>query len=126
MSRILFITQWRGNIDVSFVAVPGKQFILYKGLRNVDMISKHVELGCNTQNNAETADLEQSSLSNDIFLGARFHLGLECLKRTHRLLIKHHMHMLRVYVTDVDGDPPRQVSACVWSGSQAVHSRTLL
>ena len=30
----------------------------------------------------------------------------------HRLLIKHHMHMLRVYV---DGDPPRQVSAATAS-----------
>ena len=33
------------------------------------------------------ADLEQSSLRNDIFLGARSHLSSECLKRTHRLLI---------------------------------------
>ena len=42
------------------------------------------------------ADLKQSSLSNDNFLGARSHSSSECLKRTHRLLIKHHMHMLRV------------------------------
>jgi len=43
------------------------------------------------------ADLEQSSLRNDNFLGARSHLSFECLKRTHCLLIKRHMHMLRVY-----------------------------
>ena len=43
------------------------------------------------------ADLEQSTLWNEIFLGARSHLSSECLKRTHRLLIRHHMHTLRVY-----------------------------
>ena len=43
------------------------------------------------------ADLEQSSLRNDIFLGARSHLSSQCLRTTHRLLIKHHMHMLRIY-----------------------------
>jgi len=42
------------------------------------------------------ADVEQSSLRNDIFLGARSYLSSECLKRTHRFLIKHHMHMSRV------------------------------
>ena len=31
------------------------------------------------------------------FLGARSHLSSECLKRSHRLLIKHDMHMLLVY-----------------------------
>ena len=31
------------------------------------------------------ADLEQSSLRNDNFLGAHSHLRSECLKRTHRL-----------------------------------------
>ena len=30
------------------------------------------------------------------FLGARSHLSSECLKRTHRVLIKHLMYMLRI------------------------------
>jgi len=34
----------------------------------------------------QLADLEQSSLRNDIFWGACSHLSSECLKRTHRFV----------------------------------------
>jgi len=43
------------------------------------------------------ADLEHSSLRNDIFLEAHSHLNSKFLKKTHRLLMKHDMHILRVY-----------------------------
>jgi len=57
------------------------------------------------------ADLEQSSLRNDNFLGAHSHLRSECLKRSHCLLIQHHIHMLRVYGHRCWQWSPRQVSA---------------
>jgi len=65
------------------------------------------------------ADLEQSSSRSDIFLEACSHLSSECLKRTHRLLIKHHMHMLRVYGHRRWRRSPHQVFA---SDSQALVS----
>jgi len=50
---------------------------------------------------------------NNIFLEAHSHLSSECLKRTHRLLSKHRMHMHRVYGHRRWLRPPRQVSAGV-------------
>ena len=71
------------------------------------------------------ADFGQSSLRNDIFWGARSHLSSNCSKTTHRLLIKHHMHMLRVYGHRRWWRSPRQVSVsptrCLLSDSPLPH-----
>ena len=69
------------------------------------------------------ADLEQSSLRNDIFLGACSHLSSECLKRTHRLLIKHRIHMLCVYGHRRWRRSPRQVSAISYVSRSVFLSR---
>jgi len=50
------------------------------------------------------------------FLGARSHLSSGCLMRIHRLLIKHHMHMLRVYGHRCWRRSPHQVYA-MWRDS---------
>ena len=45
------------------MTVPGWQFTLCKGLRNVDMISKHVELDGKTENSVETASSRHGAKS---------------------------------------------------------------
>ena len=53
------------------------------------------------------ADLGQSSVRNDNFLGVVSYVSSECLKSTHRFVTLNLICTSFVYtVTDVDGNPP--------------------